>query len=286
MRCQPADPVRYRNAVKTVTMIFVALSCIFAVVSAFAEAPSPKTDDILVQARQYQLKFRSGDMDIVPQYVALLEEAAKAQPDSADLSYALGVAYLAQAARALLPGGNPPDAMSAMQKGPAALRRALQLNPDHAEALATLGGVQAMMASFMQAPAMAARGVTQMNRAVELAPNSTRVRLQRAFSGLNLPDTLRNNVAEAEDLDFLVTAGYGTRAGDYVRLMRADLYAETGKPELAREIYQAVEKSRSPAAAVAQTRLSALNQGGVAMSDIKVLRTAAGAQCTMCHGKH
>jgi tetratricopeptide (TPR) repeat protein len=224
-------------------------------------------------------------MDIVPTYVAMLEEATKAQPDSADLSYALGVAYLAQGARAMMPGGTPADAMPAMQKGPAALRRALQLNPDHAEALATLGGVNAMMATFMQAPAMAARGVAQMNRAVELAPNSTRVRLQRAFSGLNLPDTLRNNAAEAEDLDFLVTAGYGKRAGDYVRIMRADLYFETGKPEQARELYRAVESAKSPAADIARTRLLSLDKGAIEMSEIKALRNAAGAQCAMCHGK-
>jgi hypothetical protein len=149
----------------------------------------------------------------------------------------MGVAYLAQAARALMPGGNPPDAMAAMQKGPAALRRALQIQPDHARALAQLGGVQALMGSFMQAPARAERGVAQMNR-----------------------------------------------AGDYVRIMRGDLYFETGKPDLARTLYQAVEKSGSRAAVDAKARLAALEQGGVAMSDIKALRAAAGAQCAMCHG--
>jgi hypothetical protein len=286
MPCPRIDSARYHDVVRTVTLIFVWLTCLFAIASAaFAQTPSQKTQDILMEARLYQMKFRSGDVDVIPAYVALLEEATKAEPENADLSYAMGVAYLAQAARALMPGGNPPDAMSAMQKGPAALRRALQLNPNHAEALAVLGGVQAMMGSFMQAPAMTARGVAQMNHAIELAPNSTRVRLQRAFSGLNLPNELRNNAAEAEDLDFLVTAGYGTRAGDYVRIMRADLHAEAGEPDLARELYRAVEKSSSPAAAIAQARVSALDHGGVAMSEIKALRSAAGAQCTMCHGK-
>jgi tetratricopeptide (TPR) repeat protein len=286
MPCPRIDSARYHDVVRTVTLIFVWLTCLFAIASAaFAQTPSQKTRDILMEARLYQMRFRSGDVDVLPAYVSLLEEATKAEPGNADISYAMGVAYLAQAARALMPGGNPPDAMAAMQKGPAALRRALQLNPNHAEALAVLGGVQAMMGSFMQAPAMTARGVTQMNRAVEIAPSSTRARLQRAFSGLSLPDELRNHATEAEDLDFLATAAGKTRAGDYVRIMRADLYFETGQPELARPLYRAVSESSSPAAAEAAARLMALEKGGVAMSDIKALRTAAGAQCTLCHGK-
>ena len=38
-------------------------------------------------------------------------------------------------------------------------------------------------------------------------------------------------------------------------------------------------------AAEANARLTALTQGGSAAADIKKLRTAAGANCTMCHGK-
>jgi tetratricopeptide (TPR) repeat protein len=285
MDCQQIASVRCRQATKIATLIFMVLGCLIPFVAAFAHTPGEKASDVLEQVSRYQSEYRSGNMDIVPAYVAMLEEATKAEPDNAEVWYAMGVAYLAQAARALQPGGNPPDAMSAMQKGPAALRRALQLDPDHAEALAQLGGVQALMGSFMQSPAMAARGVAQMNRAVELAPNSKRARLQRAFSGLSLPDTLRNHAAEAEDLDFLIEAAAWTRAGDYVTLMRADLYFETGKPDLARNLYEIVEQSTSPAAADAKARLSSLDNGGVAMSEIKALRTAAGAKCAMCHGR-
>ena len=70
-----------------------------------------------------------------------------------------------------------------------------------------------------------------------------------------------------------------------VRIMRGDLYFETGKPDLARNVYQIVERSSSPAAADAKARLSALDHGGVATSDIKALRDPAGAQCTMCHSR-
>jgi tetratricopeptide (TPR) repeat protein len=250
-----------------------------------ADTPASKATDVLLQARQYQFKFRAGDMSVIPPYVALLEDATKAEPDNADLWYAMGVAYLAQGARAMMPGGSPPDAMSALQKGPAALRHALQINPNHAEALAQQGAIQTMMATFMQAPAMAGKGVAAMNHAVELAPTSTRIRLLRGFTGLNVPDALRNHAAEADDLDFLIQAADGTRQGDYVRIMRGDLYFETGKPDLARDVYRIVERSSSPAAADAKARLSALDHGGVATSDIQALRNAAGAQCTMCHGR-
>ncbi len=275
---------------KALTHFFTWLTVVIAIAlamvhAALAEAPSQKTTDAVLQARLYQVKFRSGDLTVIPAYVAMLEDATKTEPESADLWYAMGVAYLAQGARAMMPGGNPPDAMSALQKGPAALRRALQINPDHAEALAQQGAIQAMMATFMQAPAMAAKGVAAMNHATELAPSSTRVRLLRAFTGLNLPDTLRNHAAEAEDLDFLIQAADGSRPGDYVRIMRGDLYFETGKPDLAREDYKVVERSSSPAAADAKARLSALDRGGVEMSDIKALRQKAGAQCTMCHSR-
>lgn len=78
-------------------------------------------------------------------------------------------------------------------------------------------------------------------------------RLLRAFNGLNLPDALRDRADEAEDLDFL-------------------LERRRGKPAL-------------PAATKAQLRLTALTQGGVHVTDIKKLRSAAAINCTMCHGR-
>jgi hypothetical protein len=253
---------------------------------ALAQSTGASTADILRRAMSYQYQFRAGRMNIIPEYVAMLEEATKADPENAELWNAMGVAYLAQGARAMMPGGNPAEAMPAIQKGPAALERALRLNPDHAEALATHGGMQALMGSFFQkSPVVTANGVAEMNRAIELAPRSRRVRLQRAFSGINLPDPMRDRAAEAEDLDFLITLANGTRAGDYIRLMRGDLYVETGTNDLAREQYETVARSTSPAGAEATSRLAALDQGGVSPADIKKLREAAGANCVMCHGK-
>lgn len=243
------------------------------------------TADILRQARVYQIQFRTGQYDVAPRFVAMMEEATKANPENADLANEMGTAYLAQVAGGMLTGGKPADAWTGVQKGMHALEHALELNPDQAEALATHGGVQAVIASFQQAPQLAAKGVAEMNRAVELEPKSVRIRLARAFNGLNLPDGLRDHAAEAEDLDFLIKVAGSSRAGDYLRIMRGDLYSELGETDLAKEQYEMASKTSSPAAGEAGARLSALSQGGVAVKDIKKLRNAAGANCTMCHGR-
>lgn len=229
------------------TRLALKVAILLAMASAaFAQTTAPGTRAILQQAMAYQFQFRAGHTDIVPEYVAMLEEATKDDSENADVWNAMGVAYLAQAARAMMPGGRPADALPAMQKGPAALERAIQLNPNHAEALATRGGVQAFMGLYQQGPAGAVEGIATMNRAIALAPMSRRVRLQRAFSGINLPDALRNRANEAEDLDFLIALASGTRAGDYVRLLRGDLHAETGAPDLARAQYELVARRLRP----------------------------------------
>jgi len=269
---------------KRSNVLWIALSCL--AVNAWSQtAAVSNTADVLRQARTFQYQFRSGEYEVVLQYVTMLEQATKADPENADLSNAMGVAYLAQAAGTMLTAGKPLDAMTAVQKGMHELEHALKLDPDHAEALATHGGVQAVMSSFLQQPQLAAKGVAEMNRAVELEPKSARVRLARAFNGLSLPDALRDLAAEAEDLDFLIKVAGKSRAGDYLHILRGDLYFEVGSLELARDQYEIAARSGSSATPEAQARLTALGQGGVAASDIKKLRRAAGANCTMCHGK-
>jgi len=270
---------------KKSSVVRTAFACMALSAAAWPQTSGSSTADILRQARAYQFQFRAGQYDIVPQYVAMLEEATKADPENADLWNAMGVAYLAQAAGTMLTGGKPADAMTAGQRGSQTLEHALKLNPDHAEALATHGGMQAIMASLLHSPQLAAKGVADMNRAVELAPNSVGVRLARAFNGLSLPDTLRNHAAEAEDLDFLIKVAGRSRAGDYLHIMRGDLYFELGETDLARNQYETAANSASRAAAEARARLTSLTQGGVAAAEIKKLRSAAGANCTMCHGR-
>lgn len=277
----------WQRATKAATLVVVLLASLIAMVhsaTALAQAPGPTAAEVLEQSRRHQLQLRTGDTTVIAPWVAMLEAATAAEPQDADLWYWLGYAYLAQGALALA-AEKPMDAMPAMQKGPAALRQALKINPDHAEALSQLGGIQTLLGPVLQLPAMAPRGVAQMNRAVELAPRSLRVRLMRAFAGPNLPTELRNTAAEAQDLDYLIeVAEFGT-AGDYIRIMRGDLDFETGRIESARAMYRTVEDSGSGASAEAKARLLALDNGGVPMEAIRALRAAAGAQCAMCHGR-
>ncbi|MEO8314918.1 MAG: hypothetical protein ABI645_09005 [Pseudomonadota bacterium] len=276
-----------QQATRFATLLFVWIVILLAIMEgARAATVGQNVVDYVTQARNFELQFRAGDMEVVSAYVATLEAATEAEPENAELWYMLGRAYLAQAAKALI-AQKPEEATPAMQKGPAALRRALKIDPNHAEALAQIGGVQAALGPLLQKPDWITRGVAQMNRAVEIAPESKRVRLQRAFSGLSLPDSLRNNAAEAEDLDFLILAADAdaSSAGDYVRIMRGDLYSELGKSDLARAMYQTLASLDSSAGDVAKSRLAAINDGGVPLSEIKALRAAAGAQCAMCHAR-
>ena len=132
-------------------------------VSAAASAQTTDTAKTTLQrALAYQFQFRAGQTEVVPEYVAMLEEATKSDAENADLANAMGVAYLAQGARAMMPGGHPADAMAALPKGLAALERAMQLNPNHAEAMATHGGVTAFIGLMQRGPAGAARGLDEM----------------------------------------------------------------------------------------------------------------------------
>lgn len=271
-----------RTGVLLLVWFFILLSSARAVLAEEVTTDAGYAAGVLEQSRQYKYRFREGDETILDPWVALLQQATQVQPDNADLWYALGYATLAQAGKAIQEG-NTSAAMGAMQKGPAALRQALKINPDHALALSQLGGIQTLLGPVLKLPAMAPRGVAQMNRAIKLAPNSIPVRLMRAFAGLNLPPELRNPANDAQDLDFLIEVSEWGTAGDYIRIMRGDLHFEMGEPEMARAQYQSAEGSGSGASAEAKSRLTKLDQGGVPMEDIRHLRSEAGAQCAMCH---
>jgi tetratricopeptide (TPR) repeat protein len=266
--------------------MWIVIALIFlqvAIDTARADMPAGGKNYVQL-AHQYEIQYRSGNVDVVPEYVAAMDEATRVAPDNAEHWYLLGRAYMAVAARALA-ANKPAEAMPAMQKGPAALMHALKLNPEHAQALAQLGGVQTMLGPVLNKPDWVTRGINQMNQAVKIAPDSTRVRLQRAFLGLNLPDDLRNRGAEAEDLDFLIeNADWGT-AVHYVMILRGDLHAENGDLQQAAVYYSSVRDAGSPAASEATSRVAALARGAVPQDDIKRLRTAAGADCAMCHRK-
>jgi hypothetical protein len=76
-------------------------------VVAWAQITASGITDILRQAKIYQFQFRTGQYDVAPKSVAMLEEATKANPDNADLSNAMGVSYLAEVAGVMLDGREP-----------------------------------------------------------------------------------------------------------------------------------------------------------------------------------
>lgn len=253
-------------------------------------AALPSTVDVpavLKQARDYQFRFRDGDMGAATAYVALLEQATAAETGNADLWHSMGLAYVNLAARATMAGGNRADAVIALQKGMPALNRALQIDPDHAEALSLRAGMRAMVGLQMKAPAQLSQAVADMSRAVELAPNSVPVRLTRAFGGPVMPEELRNRTTEAADLEFLIEVAARNRAGDFITILRADLYFETGDTDSARQLYEMVDGAGAASAAqLAKSRLMQLPQGRDAMmKDIISLRAVAGTQCGVCHGR-
>jgi tetratricopeptide (TPR) repeat protein len=283
--------MRYQALALTTCMYALALMISWGAAPAPAQAAaSPAGVDIpavLKQTRDYQLRFRDGELDVVTANVALLEQATAAETGNADLWHALGVAYVYLAARATLPGGNRGDLMFALQKGMPALNRALQIDPDHAEALAVRAGMRALMGRGMNQPQLVSQALSDMNRAVELAPKSVSVRLTRAFGGPAMPEELRNRANEAADLDFLIEVAEWNRAGNFMTILRADLYFENGELDSARQLYQTIEGTGAASAAqLAKSRLARLAQGKEPMmKDILALRAVAGTQCSMCHGR-
>lgn len=256
---------------------------------AHAAEPSAGVDipSVLKQSKDYRFQFREGEADAAIANVALLEKATAAEAGSAELWNAMGLAYVYLAARATLPGGNRADAVIALQKGMPALNRALQINPDQAEALSVRAGMRALIGLQMNSPDLVPQALAEMNRAVLLAPASVPVRLTRAFGAPVMPDALRNRANEAADLDFLIEQAEGNRAGDFMTLLRADLHIENGELDDARQVYERISSTGAASAArLAKSRLSLLAQGRDAMmKDIKALRAVAGTQCSMCHGR-
>jgi len=294
MKCQDhaSAPEVYQNRTPAIAFVYLCILLISGAglpSPAHAAAPPAGVDipAVLKQTRDYQLRFRNGELDAAPANVALLEKATAAEAGNADLWYSMGLAYVYLAARASRPGGNPADAMIALQKGMPALNRALQIDPDHAETLSLRAGMRAMVGKQMNAPQLLSQAIADMNRAVELAPKSAAVRLVRAFAAPAMPDELRNRLNEAADLDFLIEYSDWNRARDFMTILRADLHFENGETESATQLYELVNRTGAASAVqLATSRLTLMPQGrDLMVRDIKALRAVAGTQCSMCHGR-
>ncbi len=281
---------RHEASTSTSTRLCAGLLLWGALLATAGAATPPGSLDIpavLKQAREYQFRFRDGELAVAPDNVALLEKATATEPGNADLWQALGLAYVTFAARATMSGGDRSEAMIAIQKGMPALNRALQIDPDHAEALSLRAGMRAMMGVQMNQPQLLPQAMADMNRAIELAPESAASRLIRAFGAPTLPEELRNKANEASDLEFLMEYSGRNRAGDFITILRADLHFENNELAEARQLYTRVEETGAPSAAqLAKSRLALFPQGRDAvMNEVRALRAVAGTDCSMCHGR-
>jgi tetratricopeptide (TPR) repeat protein len=246
---------------------------------------APNVDAILMQNMLHAFEVRTGHFESAEKSVALMDEATKASPGDARLWAGLGTAYFLQANASFGPGGKPVDGLAAIQRASEAHARSLAIDPDNAAALAGHGTTMVILATFQQKPEFREKGIAELDRAVAVSPNNTSVRLQRAFSSINLPPSPARNANAIEDLGYLARLANGMRSGDYVRIMLGDVQFEIGKPDLARKEYEAVAKSERPGGAEARARLAALDKGDpVAPADMARLRQATGSNCMMCHG--
>ena len=234
------------------------------------------------QARRYAFLVRAGQFDVAPTAVTLLEDALQTDPENVTLLNALITAHQHQALAAGQPGGDLREARNAALRAFAIAERALKIDPDNPEALAAHGG---MLFVASPRPERVEAGIAEVFRAVTLAPAAVQPRLYRKAIGLAQPAERRDTAALLDDLTFLAKVGGGSRSGEMEHVLLGDVYAEIGKADEARREYLAAAKR--PASAVrdlVQSRLSALDGGGVPASEITKLRGELG-NCLMCHGK-
>jgi tetratricopeptide (TPR) repeat protein len=246
-----------------------------------AQAPNGA---LKAQLMVHAYEVRSGRFEGAPKAVALMQEATAANPNNADMWVGMSTAHFLAANAALAPGGKLADGLVAIQNAAEASGKALAIDPNNAEALGLHGTAMVILSGFQQKPELRSQGLAELNRGVSLSPNNVSVRLQRAFSNVNMPFTPERNAAAIEDLGFLADKAKGLRSGDYVRVMQGDVYFEIGQPDLARQAYEAASKSPRPGGDEARSRLAALAGPGVAKADIAKLRAATGNNCMMCHG--
>lgn len=243
---------------------------------------SSKSPEAVKDARRDALLFRAGQFDVAAASVSRLEDALQTDPNNLALLNALVTAYQHQALAAGQPGGDLQLARASGLRAFAVSERALRIDPDNPEALAAHGG---MLFVASPRPERVQAGIAEVSRAVALAPTAVQPRLYRKAIGLAQPPERRDTAALIDDLTFLSKAGSGSRSGDVEHLLLADVYAETGRTDDARREYLAA--TARPASAlkdVVQSRLAALAQGVVPMTEITELRGELG-NCLMCHGR-
>jgi tetratricopeptide (TPR) repeat protein len=254
--------------------------------AALSQAPAadqpPSAEQALADARLASFKFRQGEYGVVQDAVARLEAAVQAHPNDGRLWNALGVAYFEHITADFSTGGFK-DIPTHLRKAQAAHEQALALNPNDPVALAGRATAYAIAAGFTRKFDVGRQGVADLNRAVELAPDETVVRLQRAFTNLGVGPDLRDRAAAETDLRHLIRLSEGSRPGDVLHVLLGDLQFEGGRADLARAEYAAAARKDSAIRELGQARLASLASGGPPPAEVTRLRNDIARNCAMCH---
>jgi tetratricopeptide (TPR) repeat protein len=270
-------------------IILTMTAAIWAGATASTQHARPTSADVLREQRIFMLQARGGRSDVEPSaMLGRVQEALAADPDNSELHRALGDVVLLQTTLAP-PAGNAPDVVAisrTIQRALSAYTRAVELDSTNAAALSSRGLTLVFSSLFTQNPALLTEALAALNRAVDLAPDSIVPRLNRAFTGVNLPPPIRDTSKTIEDLKRLIAVAEGSRPGDMVHLLLGDLYAELERTDDARAEYQAA--ARRPASAArepAAARLAALDAGTLPRAEIAAMRGSLASNCAMCHGR-
>lgn len=257
---------------------FLTLVCLVAV-GTFAASPE---HEALARARQLQMEFREGNLQVVGPLVKQLEGAVARSPGNADLWEALGNAYMSQQG-AMYQSPEPRALIAVGERARDAYARGLSLDKENALLLASHGMAGMSISSLKQDGPGLLAAVEEMNAAVRQAPKSTPVRLTRGFTIIHLPVGMRDTAAVTEDLKFVLETAPGGRPEDVLHVLLGDVYAETGALDEARLEYGLVSGASRFAAEQARLRMDALKKGGVPAESISLVRAGTGTRCSMCH---
>jgi predicted Zn-dependent protease len=248
---------------------------------------STQQGDVQQQAWTYILQARQGDAAAAEKAVALLEQATRTKPEDTSLWNLLGRSYLFTLS-AQSPGTASLDkVVSAVTAASGAFDHVLSVNPGDPTALSGHGMAVTLLGAFKQEPKALFKGFEEMNRAVELDPKTTHLRLTRGFTMVNMPPPIRDTSKVIDDLSILIQAAKDSnqRAVDWLHIMLGDIYFETGQIGPAKAQYEAAAIDSSVTRDQAQSRLEALHGGSAPSAEIMRLRSGLGSNCTMCHAK-
>ena len=264
----------------TILIVIVIASC-------FTLTAWTQQSSIEQQAWTYILQARQGDSTAGEKAVALLEQATAAAPNDAALWNLLGRSYFFRLSTQSRKVASLDEAVPAVKSAIDAFDHVLKINPDDPTGLSGHGMALTLLGAFQQKQEALIKGVGEMNRAVDLDPKATHLRLTRGFTMVNFPPQVRNTPKVIEDLSVLVRVAEvsNQRAADSLHIMLGDVYFETGQMDLARSQYEAAAAASSATKDKAQSRLDALRAGTAPMAEIVSFRSSIGTNCTMCHGQ-